>query len=139
MAVLAYRVLSHTADTGIEATAGGISGLLEELATGMFGLMAQVAPCPDDVAVEVEVDAASLEDLVVDVLSDLLYESEANDLLLCKFEATMLAPAHARVTAGGIDMSRLEITGPPIKAVTYHDVAVEQRGEDWWARVYFDV
>jgi SHS2 domain-containing protein len=33
----------------------------------------------------------------------------------------------------------VEPTGPPIKAVTYHAVVVEQREEDWLGRVYFDV
>lgn len=84
-----YKVLSQTADTGIEATAASISGLIAELATGMFELMAPVTPCPHDIPIEVEVNAPTLEDLVVELLSELLYESEAQDLILCGFETTI--------------------------------------------------
>ncbi|MEX0795488.1 MAG: archease [Acidimicrobiia bacterium] len=134
-----YEVLSHTADTGIEATAPSISALIEVLATGMFDLMATVAPGPHDVAIEVEVVAPTLEDLVVELLSELLYESEVQDLVLCEFETTMLGPTHARINARGVDISGVEVTGPPIKAVTYHAVVVDRREEDWLGRVYFDV
>lgn len=105
----------------------------------MFHLMAIVAPCPHDVAVEVEVVAPTLEDLVVELLSELLYESEVQDLVLCGFEATMLGPTHTRIKARGVDISGVEVTGPPIKAVTYHAVVVDRREEDWLGRVYFDV
>jgi SHS2 domain-containing protein len=76
---------------------------------------------------------------VVELLSELLYESEVQDLVLCEFETTMLGPTHARVAARGVDISEVDVTGPPIKAVTYHAVAVAQRENDWLGRVYFDV
>lgn len=136
---MAYKFLSHTADTGIEATAPSVAGLVDEVATAMFELIARVAPCPQAVSVEVEVSAPTLEDLVVEVLSELLYEAEAQDLILCGFETTMLSPTHARVTAGGVDVFAVEVVGPPIKAVTYHGLVVEERDGEWRARVYLDV
>jgi len=142
-----YEVLSHTADSGIEATADTLPELIGVLATGMFDLMAPVQPGKDgvaqdgavDVEVEVEVDATTVEDLVVDILSDLLYESEAEDAILTDFDVTMVGPMSARVTARGVPMPRADMVGPPIKAVTYHDLAVEERGDGWFGRVIFDV
>ncbi len=69
-----YEVLSHTAESGIEATADTLPELIGVLATGMFELMAPVQPGKDgvaqdgavDVEVEVEVDATTVEDLVVE-------------------------------------------------------------------------
>lgn len=134
-----YVVLSHTADTGIEATASSLPELIAVLATGMFDLMSPVADCPHGVVVEVEASSGSMEELVVDLLSELLYESETRDLVLCGFEATMLGPTHARISTGGIDIASAQVTGPPIKAVTYHAVVVDRRDDGWFARVYFDV
>ena len=134
-----YKVLSHTADTGIEATAPSISALIDELATGMFELMTTVAPGAHAVGVEVEVKAPTLEDLVIELLSELLYESEVQDLALCEFETTMLGPTRARINARGVYISEAEVTGPPIKAVTYHAVVVDRREDEWLGRVYFDV
>ncbi|MBP1632769.1 MAG: Archease protein family, partial [Acidobacteria bacterium] len=42
-------------------------------------------------------------------------------------------------TAWGGPSSGLELRGPPVKAVTYHDLAVEQESGGWRVRVIFDV
>jgi SHS2 domain-containing protein len=136
---LPYTVLSHTADTGIEATADTFPELLRDLAAGMFGLMGSPEPGATDRLVEVGVESASHEDLVVDVLSELLYHSEVEDLFLCWFEVRATGPSSVHVTASGVANAGVELTGAPIKAVTYHDVAVSETEEGWYGRVYFDV
>jgi len=136
---LPYTVLSHTADTGIEAMADTFPDLLCDLATGMFGLMGSPEPCASDDLIEIGVESASHEDLVVDVLSDLLYHSEVEDLFLCWFEIQATGPTSIQITARGVANGGVELTGPPIKAVTYHDLAVRQTDEGWYGRVYFDV
>ena len=137
---MAYRVLSHTADTGIEATADSLAGLIGELCAGMFGLVAAVVPSAAKKWVEVSLVAQSVEELVVDTLSELLYHAEVENLTFCAFRVSMgpddLA---AKVQAGGLFVDAVEPVGPPIKAVTYHDLVVEQRDGVWYGRVYFDV
>lgn len=133
-----YEILSHTADTGIEATGASFPDLVRELAAGMFGLIA--APqAPEGPEIEVEVSGADPEDLVVDVLSELLYQSEVEDLNFVDFQVELLGDQRLRVRAHGIPLSQVELTGPPIKAVTYHDVTIRETDEGWYGRVYFDV
>lgn len=134
-----YEVLSHTADTGVEATAPTCAELIDEIATGMFALMALVDPCPSTGEVEVEAAASTLEDLVVDILSELLYESETRDMILCGFVTELVGTTRARTRADGVRLSEVEATGPAVKAVTYHDLMVEERAGQWFGRVYFDV
>jgi SHS2 domain-containing protein len=137
---MAYRVLSHTADTGIEATGHTPAGLIEVLALGMFELMARCEPSADRRTLTFRVDARSIEDLVVDILSELLFRSETEDLAFCEFRVTLEAGMNAAdVETVGIPVHEVEPTGPPIKAVTYHDLTVEQRDGLWYGRVYFDV
>jgi len=137
---MAYRVLPHTADTGIEATAGTLAALMEVLLQGMFELIGRCEPSADRRRLTLRVDASTIEDLVVDTLSELLYHSETEDLVFCEFRVNMEpgSPA-AMVEAGGVPTHAVEPTGPPIKAVTYHDLVVEQRDGGWYGRVYFDV
>ena len=83
------RVLAHTADTGIEATAPTLAELIDELAGGMFGLMAD-----DEVDFEVQwtqttVAWESVVDLVVDVRSELLWIAEVEYLSFCSFESSV--------------------------------------------------
>lgn len=135
---MAYRALSHTADTGLEATAQTLEALLTELLRGMFALMARPEPSDARSWVEVDIESFTMEDLVVDTLSELLLQSEMEDLLFCDFRVTVSGTT-ANVEAGGVPTRSVEASGPPIKAVTYHDLAVEDRGGEWYARVYFDV
>ncbi len=134
-----YTVLSHTADTGIEATAASFPELLRELATGMFDLMG--IPQADAVqqTIAVDVDSTSPAELVVDALSELLYQSEVEDLFLCLFDFASTGPAGVRITASGVSNTAVDLTGPPIKAVTYYDLTVEETDAGWRGRVYFDV
>lgn len=136
---MAFEILDHTADTGIEARAASLPDLVRELATGMFATMAKVEPCPSGEEISIDVSAPTAEDLVVEVLSELLYESEVQDLFLCGFETRMPSPHRIEVTADGVPTSEVELSGPPIKAVTYHELTVENTGKDWFGRVYFDV
>jgi SHS2 domain-containing protein len=147
---MSYRVLSHTADTGIEATASSLRELIEVLAGGMFSLMAPgnepgggeqpAAGRHPRRQVTVEVAAGSITELVVDILAELLFHSEVENLVFTSFEVEM-APGDLRavVTAGGVPVPEVEVVGPPIKAVTYHDLIIERRDGEWYGRVYFDV
>lgn len=134
-----YEILSHTADTGIEATGPTFPDLVRDLAAGMFGLMASPEALPEGAEIEVDVYADTPEDLVVDLLSELLYQSEVEDLMLVDFEVESLGDQRLKLRARGIPLSKVELTGPPIKAVTYHDVTIGQTDDGWHGRVYFDV
>ena len=137
---MSYRVLSHTADTGIEATGDSLPSLVVELATGMFSLVATIEPSAAVRWTKVRVESATLEDLVVDTLSELVYLSEIEDLVFCAFRVDSSPGALAiTVEAGGVPVAAVEPSGPPIKAVTYHRLVVEEREHGWYGRVYFDV
>lgn len=134
-----HSILAHTADTGVEAWAASLSELVAELATGMFELMADVEPGGLERRTTIGVRAASTEELVVDALAELLYVSEVEELMLCSFEVTQPGPGELAIMAGGVDASRVVLRGPPIKAVTYHDLTVTREPDGWYGRVYFDV
>ena len=89
---------------------------------------------------EQAVCVADLEDLLVRWLGELLYLYETQRLLCCTFTFTLLEPAHLTATVAGetLDSNRHPID-TEIKAVTYHQIAVEQVGGHWQARVIFDL
>ncbi|HEY4584735.1 MAG TPA: archease [Acidimicrobiia bacterium] len=137
---MAHRVLAHTADTGIEATADSLASLIRELLLGMFGLEATIEPSAAQRWITLRVEAPTPEDLVVDTLSELLFHSEIEDLVFCDFRVEMDRDELAvSVEAGGVPVGAVEPEGPPIKAVTFHDLVAEERDGGWYARVYFDV
>jgi len=134
-----YEVLSHTADTGVVVHGVTVTELFENAAFAMFDLMFGIADRQGAERVEVEVAAATIEELLVDWLSTLLFEAETRDLALCSFGIDTLGDGRLSGWASGISSVNLELRGPPIKAITYHDMAIEDIPNGWSVRVVFDV
>lgn len=136
---MTFRVLDHTADTGIEATAPDLPGLIAELARGMFALMARVDDTSGSRSITTSVKAEDRVEMMVDSLSELLYLSETEDLIFNEVHAAMDEPGTIAIEARGVPPTQAEPVGPPIKAVTYHDAVVAETVDGWHGRVYFDV
>jgi SHS2 domain-containing protein len=136
-----YRVLAHTADTGIEATGDSFEAVVAATAVGMFATMYELAAIAPTGEVAMSVPLGDqLDELLVDALSELLFRSEAEDLVFTEVtvsEDRMSGELH--LVAAAAPTAELELCGAPIKAVTYHDlnVALLPTGR-WRARVYFD-
>lgn len=139
MEALAYEILSHTADTGIEAQAPSLEELIAVLAFGMFDLMFDASVVPPQAFIEIVVGAEDEESLLVDVLSELLYRAETEDLLFCDFSVHIDEAGAVHLAAGGVPTAQIELTGPPIKAVSYHELLVRRTEGRWRGRVIFDV
>jgi SHS2 domain-containing protein len=135
-----FRILAHTADTGIAVTADTLSELFEWAARGMFELMYDTrSPTPQQ-ELDIAVEATSVDELLVDLLSELLYRCETADVMPCSFTAGEAEPTLVRMTVGVAPNDPTLLHGPPIKAVTYHDLLVAPSPDGGWAaRVIFDV
>lgn len=134
-----YEVLSHTADTGVVVYGATMTELFENAAFAMFDLMFGIGDLRGVERVNVEVAATTVEELLVDWLSTLLFEAETRDLALCSFGIDTLGDGRLSGWASGISSSDLELRGAPIKAITYHDLAIEEIPNGWSARAVFDV
>ena len=134
-----YEVLSHTADTGVVVHGATITELFEHAAFAMFDLMFGVGDLRGVDRIDVEVAATTVEELLVDWLSTLLFEAETKDLALCSFGIETLGDGRLSGWASGISSFDLELSGAPIKAITYHALAIEEHPDGWSARVLFDV
>ncbi len=133
-------MLSHTADTGIDVRADTLRELFEWAAIGMFSLMFDVTSLVPDRTVALEVEATAMDELLVDVLADLLYLSESQSVIPCSFRIDEASTTFTRLVVGVVAVEPTLLQGPPIKAVTYHDLSVERQTDGaWTARVIFDV
>lgn len=133
------RVLPHTADAGLEAWSPTMAGLIEELAHGMWELVAPIEPCEGTQVFEETVTSGSPEDLVVDSLSAVLTRAEVEGLVPCRVRVEATVAYDVTLRVAGVPAGRVRLTGAPIKAVTYHDLVVAERDGGWYGRVFFDV
>jgi SHS2 domain-containing protein len=133
-----YSIVSHTADTGIETTANTLGDAIGNAAFAMFDLMYDLSSIPAETAIAFTTVAASPEDLLVEVLSGLLLRSELGDVVFSRI-AVRESRMRATVEASGSTTVGRDLRGPPIKAVTYHELRCESIAGGWMVRVIFDV
>lgn len=134
-----YRVFSHTADTGIEAEAPTLADIYATCAYGMFDLMVELEGLTAVDEVVVRAAAGEPSQVLVDLLSELLATSEIDGVVFCTFATRTGTETEVEIVAGAVPVAEVELRGPPIKAVTYHDLTVAPTATGWFARVLFDV
>jgi SHS2 domain-containing protein len=130
-----FHEIEHTADWQLEVWAPDLPGLFEQAARGMLSLMgAQIAP-GERVEREIQLYASDAETLLVGFLEELLYLLESEDLAFDAFDIqTDGKLLNARLAGGGVEEMSKEI-----KAVTFHNLAIERSEEGLRVRVVFDV
>ena len=136
-----YREIEHTADVGLELEAPDLKAAFELAAASMFDLMCDLDGVGDDVCRTVRVRArdADLENMMVRWLTELLFVFESEGLLLSGFDVRELKSGAIEASVAGerFDPSRHAFK-TELKAVTYHDMAVEEVDGRWHVRVIFD-
>lgn len=136
-----WEFFEHTADIGVHVTGATLNELFVNAARAMYDALGKLEKSTIRDQKALAIEAASPEDLLHDWLAELLYEVETEHFLYDEFEIHELSPQRLSATVSGaeIDFARSQ-TNEEIKAVTYHQLRVEQLADGTWrATVIFDV
>jgi SHS2 domain-containing protein len=135
-----FEIIEHTADVGIRAWGDSIEEAFENAALGMFSIIADVSKVDLIGEAEVRVNNESLDELLVDWLSELLYLFDAERIFLGKFEVKIDKKDRyylkGRVYGEKYDPKKHGM-GVEIKAVTYHMLKVDTDKNE--VEVLFDI
>jgi len=135
-----YEEIEHTADKALRAYGETLPKLFEHAALGMFDLMVHLETVKPERLWELELSATSGEDLLHQWLEELVYLFESEAVMLCQFEITEFMEWRLKATVRGSAMDQhTRRRGAVIKAVTYHDLAIEPDNGGWQATLTFDV
>lgn len=135
-----YTIIDHTADMGIEVTGPSKKDLLQNAAVAFCDLICDVDSIQPKKERKIEIYRKTDEELLQAFLSEILFLFETNEELYVKVDIVELTPKGLKAMVYGekLDYNRHQIkTG--IKAVTYHQLKVEQIGDEWKTRIIFDV
>ncbi len=134
------HAIEHTADIGLRCRAPSLSSLFECAARAMFELIVPLDSVEPAESVPVAVKAASLEELFVTWLEELLYIWESKRILLSAFAISKISSdaLEAEVKGESYDAGRHDLQSE-IKAATYHGLQIERKGDGWEVQVIFDV
>lgn len=132
--------MEHTADVGIIGKGDCMAEAFENVAYGMFSLMADLDKYKPDVSRSIAAVGSDDVTLLERFLSSLLVMFDADRLLPLDIEITEISFGRlvAWVSARKIGED-IEWIGPQVKAVTYHQMKVESAEGEWRAQAIFDV
>lgn len=134
-----FREFEHTGDLGIELAAPTRGELFRRAAIALAALLVETASVAEieqrEIAVEAEADLDLMHDLLTELLA--LFTVEG---FIWRGASVKEAGRSLRVTLRGepFDPGRHAFRGE-IKAVTYHQLMVENSPDGWRSRVIFDV
>lgn len=135
-----YRIIEHSADTGIEVRAPSLEKLFEDAAAGTLELLG-LEKVRHRSERTLHVKGSPQKELLI---KDFLAE------LLALFDVERFAPGKVEVQEIGEDIVKATVRGEAlqpdrhrpereIKAVTYHGLEVTEDEEGWKTRIIFDL
>lgn len=139
-----FETFEHTADLGLRVRGESLSELFAEAAVGMTSLIiADVSTVADAEQRTFELNSPNLEYLYFDWLSELLFAFEVDGWLSAKAEVVVEGNSLRGVVCGESFSEDRHRRSHEVKAVTYHELSVQQREQSgrqfWIAEVIVDI
>lgn len=135
-----YEVFEHTADLGLRVRAPDLAALFAEAGRGLFSMVVEdLSTVQPLTSCEFAIPGSDLAYLLFDWLNELVYVCDARRLLFSQFDVKIGAGGLKAVALGEpLDPSRHRLTHE-IKAITYHQLKVEQTANGWLVEVIVDI
>ena len=135
-----FRILEHTADIGFEAFGVTREEVFANAGRALFHIIVDPGSVEPREHLEVRAEGANPSELLVNWLSELLYLQDAEGWLFRDFEVISLSDNSMVAAARGerFDAARHQII-LLVKAITYHQLMLEETPSGWRAQVYVDI
>jgi SHS2 domain-containing protein len=135
-----FEVLDHTADIGIIVYGEDLKTLFENAGEAFFHLITDMRRVRRRVERKIEIKGESLERLMVDWLSELLYLHDVENLLFREFKIESVGEDGLRAMVRGEPFQEgVHVIKTEVKAVTYHQIKVRKENGNWRAQIIFDL
>lgn len=139
---MSYRFVDGiTSDVMFEAEGEDLKELLEQASLALFDVVCERKEVEAEEFREIKVEGEDPEDLLHEWLSELLTESDAEEMFFSKFKVEVEKKDSLFIAKGkawGEPYSQ-EKSGTVVKGVTYHRFSVEKKGKKWKAVVVCDI
>ena len=135
-----FSFLDHTADLRIVARGTDLKNLFEGAARSMMQIMVRGRSDERTGAIRLAVTGEDLSDLMVRWLGEILYLFEGEKQVVMDVGVDFISPSRLDATLKTVPLDpNLHEILCEIKAVTYHQIQVAEKGDRWEARVVFDL
>ena len=136
-----YEIIEHTADVGLKVNGATLKELFENAASGMFDIIAHKRSSANEhKKIQIKKEVEDFEELLVDWLSELLYIFNSQKILFSNFKILELNNGGIIGEAFGEKINPSKNTlQTEIKAVTFHDLKIEEDKNNFSCQIIFDV
>ena len=130
-----FAEIEHTADWALRVWAPDLDRLFAQAAAGMYWLMETTFSAGPRVDRDIHLEAGDTESLLVAFLSELLFIGESEGLGFDRV-APVVKGSELAATASGAPIAAQK---KEIKAVTYHNLAIQRNETGYQVTIVFDV
>jgi SHS2 domain-containing protein len=135
-----FEVLDHTADIGFIVYGKDLKTLFENAGEAFFHLITDLKKVRRRTERRIEIGGESLERLMVDWLSELLYLHDVENLLFRGFKVESVGKSGLRAMVKGESFQEgVHVIKRGVKAVTYHQIEVRKENGRWRAQIILDL
>jgi SHS2 domain-containing protein len=135
-----FEFLDHTADIGLIVNGEDLKALFENAGEALFHLITDLRKVRRRTERRIEIGGESLERLMVDWLTELLYLHEVENLLFKGFKVESVGEDGLRAEVRGESFREgVHVIKTEVKAVTYHQIDVRKENRHWKAQIILDL
>ena len=140
MGIRPFDVLEHPADIGFRAFGNDLPQLFANAAMAMLSIAGDPEAAEPRSEYSIAVESGDRASLMVDWLSEVLYWFDGKRIAFREFAITGLTDCAIQATGRGEPREPERHQAHLIvKAVTYHQLKIEQRDGRWVAEVFLDI
>ena len=135
-----FEILDHTADIGIIVYGEDLKTLFENAGEAFFHIITDLKSVRRRIERKIEIQGESLERLMVDWLTELLYLHDVENLLFKGFKVESVGEKGLRARVKGEPFQEgVHMIKTGVKAVTYHQIQVRKENGNWRAQIILDL
>jgi len=135
-----FEIFDHTADIGVIVYGENLKALFENAGEAFFRLITDVRKVRYRVEKRIEIGGETLDRLMVDWLSELLYLHDVENLLFRGFKVESVGEGGLKAVVKGEPFQQgVHVIKTEVKAVTYHRMEVRQDNGRWRVQIIFDL
>jgi SHS2 domain-containing protein len=135
-----FRILEHPADMGIEARGRSLKSAFRYAALGLLSIIVDPGSVDPAERRSAIVKGSDVENLLVKWLSEIIYLYDGEDYLVSEINMKSLSPTELEADLIGewVDVKKHRFK-MDVKAITYHQLKVEERPDGCLVRVFLDI
>ena len=135
-----YIIIDHTADIGIDVFGDTLQDLFSNAGFALFDIITDLSTVECRVKHNLNIIGVDKEQLLVNWLSELLFLHDVKNLLFKNFCVNQLSDYQLNADVSGeVFDEKRHIIKTEVKAVTYHNLSIIQKDQQWKTRIIFDL